>query len=155
MWVPNNLLLKVIASASCRIRGNSNCLLGRWHTACRGATQFSWAPGKTARDSEECGSQMQQFLLKKNCVNWTPQLQIKGNVPNQLSHSPIWPMKLGSCHHFEYENQTWQLITKSRKKVWSIFPDWLHFEYLKENPTSWLPIVIYRSLHLALKFDQS
>jgi hypothetical protein len=44
-------------------------------------------PGKTVQDGEECGSRTQQLFLK-NYGNQT-QLQINGNMPNQLSHSAL------------------------------------------------------------------
>ena len=67
---------------------NSDRCLGRQHTACRRQPTFPCKPGKTTWDSVECGRVNPNNCFSKNCGNRTTPLQIKGNVPNKLGHSP-------------------------------------------------------------------
>ena len=57
--------------------------------ACRGQPTIFCTPGKTVQDSEECGSQTQQLLLKKlrelNLTTWD-QLQCATPQSHSLSH---------------------------------------------------------------------
>ena len=57
-----------------------------------GQPTFPCIPGKIAWDSEECGSESNPTIASQQiCGNQFKQLQIKGNMLNQLSHSPVQP----------------------------------------------------------------